>query len=172
MTTTPQEEELASVTATMSETAADSAPAPSSTSRPTRVGLPVLLGVVGAALLAVGIAITWDGRDRATPPPYSVPVAYHVTGTGTADITYHAGLGKHPDKKAPFGHEATARLPWDAAAHVTPADGPATVTVQLGAKGGHVSCRVDVRGREIQMATASGPYGRATCTADIPPKQG
>ncbi|MFE7330778.1 hypothetical protein ACFU8W_38725 [Streptomyces sp. NPDC057565] len=153
-----------------SEPATTGTPAQRDLSRLMRVGVPTVLGIAGVALLAVGIAVTWGGNGK-TRPSYSVPIAYHVTGTGTADITYHAGLKTGSSKMAAFGHEATARLPWRAAARVTPASGPATVTVQLGAKGGHASCRVDLRGREVHMATASGPYGRATCTAEIPPKQ-
>ncbi|MGW6137301.1 hypothetical protein [Streptomyces sp. NPDC055140] len=75
------------------------------------------------------------------------------------------------EQNASYGHRRKTHLPWHAYAHVTPDSGPATVTVPLGAGGGHASCRIAVSGREIQMATASGAYGRAVCIANIPPRQ-
>jgi hypothetical protein len=133
-------------------------------------GVPALLAVAGVALVVGGLALTWGGGDQ-KPAPYTVLVAYQVTGDGTADITYLDNLKDAQEQNTSYGHRRKARLPRHASAHVTPDSGPATITVQLGAGGGHASCRTTVRGREIQMATASRAYGRAVCTADIPPRQ-
>ncbi|MGW8885280.1 hypothetical protein [Streptomyces sp. NPDC055749] len=143
--------------------AAEQAEATTATAEPRRT-LAWASGCVLAAALAVVTVLVWPGPDE-TPPPYTVPVAYEVTGEGKADITYHAGVS---GKKAASGHESSAELPWHRTAAVTPKSGPATVTVQLGGQGGQATCTVLLRGREVQAATASGPYGRATCTAEIP----
>jgi hypothetical protein len=153
------------------ETADDTPAQPAArASRLARWGIPALLAIAGAALIAAGIALTWNSEDE-KPPPYTVPVAYQVTGNGRADITYLDNVKVGQEKNTSYGHQHAARLPWHASAHVTPDSGPATVTVQLGKKGGHASCRIAVRGREIQMASASGSYGRAVCTADVPARE-
>ncbi|MET7616391.1 hypothetical protein [Streptomyces sp. NPDC005408] len=48
-----------------------------------------------------------------------------------------------------------------------PAKAP-TIAVVLGTKGGQASCSPAFRGKHVQLATASGSYGRATCTGELP----
>ncbi|MGW3625207.1 hypothetical protein [Streptomyces sp. NPDC000880] len=35
-------------------------------------------------------------------------------------------------------------------------------------KGGQASCTLAIRGKHVQLATASGSFGRATCTGVLP----
>ncbi|MEU4264078.1 hypothetical protein ACYCCF_22985 [Streptomyces argenteolus] len=42
------------------------------------------------------------------------------------------------------------------------------VNVTLGEKGGTASCTLAVRARHVQRATATGAFGRTTCSSELP----
>ncbi|MER6349362.1 MmpS family transport accessory protein [Streptomyces sp. NPDC001595] len=131
--------------------------------RPDRAGL-----ITGAAVLAVcgGLVLygvlSPDGEEKKERHVPTASVTYEVTGTGTADITYQARSesGKATVVKA-------ASLPWRKTVPV-PLGRSAVVNVVLGEKGGEARCAVAVQGRHLQSATASGNFGRATCTGALP----
>ncbi|MBW1596654.1 MmpS family transport accessory protein [Streptomyces sp. JJ38] len=117
-------------------------------------------GVLTAA--AVGAWLVASSDDGEGLPPDAVAVTYEVTGEGTVDISYSSGED---------GTAETVRgaeLPWSADVHVTPAGGPATVTVVLGERGGEAGCTVAVAGQHRQRSTAFGEFGRASCSAEVP----
>ncbi|MHA4779166.1 MmpS family transport accessory protein [Streptomyces sp. MSC1_001] len=128
------------------------------------------VAVAGAMLLACGALVAYgivgsDGAPtQAAAPARAVPAAgvtYEVLGEGTADISY----------RGPGGDEATvitgARLPWRKTVSV-PLGASPTVAVTLGEAGGTASCTLAVRGRHVQRATASGAFGRTTCSGELP----
>ncbi|MFF4209591.1 hypothetical protein ACFYZE_09620 [Streptomyces sp. NPDC001796] len=41
------------------------------------------------------------------------------------------------------------------------------VSVVLGEQGGQARCSLAIRGRHVQSATASGEFGRATCSGEL-----
>ncbi|MFG2358632.1 MmpS family transport accessory protein [Streptomyces sp. NPDC048521] len=118
--------------------------------------------VFGGALLCVATAgalfATHDTNDEngagARHHSPTVPVAYHVTGHGTAQINY-AG----PDGKL---HTVNAHLPWHSNANMT-TGAHAAVSIVLGREGGNAACSVSMHGKMVQHATAYGSYGRANC---------
>ncbi|MFJ5772709.1 hypothetical protein [Streptomyces sp. NPDC093094] len=133
--------------------------------RPDRAGLvtaAVALAACGGLVL-FGVLSPGDGERK--DPKRQVPTAsvtYEVTGTGTADITYQARSesGRATVVKA-------AALPWRRTVPVPLGRSP-VVSIVLGEQGGQARCTVAVRGRHLQSATASGGYGRATCTGTLP----
>jgi MmpS family membrane protein len=84
-----------------------------------------------------------------------VPVDYHVTGHGTAQITYADSTDRL--------HTETASLPWS---HSTRTH-TAALSITLGKGGTTATCTVTVHGTPVQQATATGPYGRANCRAPL-----
>jgi hypothetical protein len=120
--------------------------------------------VFGGALLCVAIATAGalfathntndeNGAEAGRHSP-TVPVAYRVTGHGTARINY-AG----PDGKL---HTVNAHLPWHSNANMNTGT-HAAVSIVLGKEGGNATCSVSMHGKVIQHATAYGSYGRANC---------
>ncbi|MER5307687.1 MmpS family transport accessory protein [Streptomyces sp. NPDC002773] len=108
-------------------------------------------GVVGYGVLA----------DEEKPPPAAAETAevtYEVSGNGTADISY---LGGGDAGEAVV--EQGVVLPWKKTVRAPKGKAP-TVGVVLDAKGGQATCALAVRGRHVQRATATGTFGRATCT--------
>lgn len=134
--------------------------------RPGRAGLFITGGVLAgcAALVGYGGALADGDKDDKTSERRvpTAAVTYEVTGTGTADITYQARneSGKAVVVKA-------ADLPWRKTVGV-PLGRNAVVTITLGEKGGEARCALAVRGEHVQGATASGEFGRATCTGTLP----
>ncbi|MGP3631778.1 MmpS family transport accessory protein [Streptomyces sp. 24-1644] len=124
------------------------------------------IAVASALLLVCGVFVAYgvlDSKD-APAPQQAAPVAgvtYEVLGEGTADISY----------RGPGGDKATvvtnARLPWKKTVSV-PLGASSIVNVTLGEKGGTASCTLAVRGRHVQRATATGAFGRTTCSSELP----
>ena len=139
-----------------------------------RTALPGRLGLlIGGTLLAAcgglvlyGILNSHTGGDRASRHQVpSAAVTYEVTGTGTADVTYQARSesGEAVVVKA-------AALPWHKTVHV-PLGREPIVSIVLGEKGGQAHCTLAVRGQHIQSATATGAFGRTTCSGPLPAAQ-
>lgn len=122
---------------------------------------------VGAALLLVCGAFAAYGvfssdedpaADRATTP--AAEVTYEVLGDGPAAISYRGAGGDKADVVA------NVSLPWRKTVSV-PLGASPIVNVTLGEKGGTVSCTLAVDGKHVQRATATGAYGRTTCTGEL-----
>ncbi|NYE39360.1 MmpS family transport accessory protein [Streptomyces fulvorobeus] len=126
------------------------------------------IAVAVALLLACGAFVTYGildtGSDRAGKES-AVPTAavtYEVVGEGAADISYR---GDGEDGRASVVNDA--ELPWKKTVDVPLGTSP-VINVTLGEKGGEASCTLAVRGRHVQRATASGSFGRSTCTSELP----
>ncbi|MEU1202381.1 hypothetical protein ABZ446_40045 [Streptomyces sp. NPDC005813] len=121
---------------------------------------------VGGLLIAACAGLVLYGvLDTAEKPAHHAPTAavtYEVEGEGTADITYQA---RSESGEAVVADEAT--LPWRKTVDVPLGKAP-LVTITLGEKGGRASCRLAVRGKHVQTATAFGKFGRATCQGELP----
>lgn len=128
-----------------------------------------------AGLLAAGVALAacgglvlygvLDSGEHEKKPENRTPTAavtYEVTGKGTADITYLArsSSGEAVVVKA-------AALPWRKTVDVPIGEEP-TVSIMLGEKGGQARCVLAIRGRHVQSSTATGDFGRATCSGTLP----
>lgn len=125
---------------------------------------------IGGALLAacaglVLYGVLGIGQDDGKPERRipTAAVTYEVTGTGTVDITYQArsASGDATVVKA-------AALPWRRTVDVPLGKEP-TIGIVLGEKGGQARCTLAVRGKHVQSATATGTFGRATCSGMLPP---
>ncbi|MEU6982219.1 MmpS family transport accessory protein [Streptomyces sp. NPDC046324] len=131
---------------------------------PDRTGIAVaaalLLGC--AALVAYGFAGGGEDRAPRRAATETVGVTYEVLGEGTADITYRGG-GDGDRAESVRG----ARLPWRKTVDVPRGAAP-LVNITLGERGGSASCALTVDGRHVQRATASGAFGRSTCTGAAP----
>ncbi|MFE7759314.1 MmpS family transport accessory protein [Streptomyces sp. NPDC057429] len=132
-----------------------------------RIPDPRGIAVAAALLLACGALITYGildtGTERADKES-AVPTAavtYEVLGEGAADITYRGdGEGDRADVVK------NAELPWKKTVNVPLGTAP-VVNVTLGEKGGEASCTLAVRGKHVQRSTASGAFGRSTCTTEL-----
>ncbi|MGC9535417.1 hypothetical protein [Streptomyces sp. UG1] len=128
-----------------------------------------------AGLLAAGVALAVcgglvlygvldPGEDESKPADRTptAAVTYEVTGEGTADIAYQArsASGEAVVVKA-------ATLPWRKTVDVPLGQEP-TVSIILGEKGGQARCTLAINGKHVQSATATGTFGRATCTGALP----
>ncbi|MER6105317.1 hypothetical protein ABT115_24160 [Streptomyces sp. NPDC001832] len=124
------------------------------------------IAAAGALLLACAGLVTYgilDTEER--PAPRAVPTAdvtYEVTGEGTADISYVRHGGDHGSVTV-----QNARLPWRATVPVPLGKDP-LVSIVLGAKGGTGTCALAIRGQHVQSTLATGAYGRATCSGELP----
>ncbi|MEV6655329.1 MmpS family transport accessory protein [Streptomyces sp. NPDC051219] len=123
----------------------------------------IVIGVV--LLIACGTLIGYgvlDTEDK--PKPRAVPTAevtYEVLGEGTADISY---LGAGGSTRANIAKNA--QLPWKKTVNVPIGKAP-IVNVTLGEKGGQASCTLTIRSQQVQQSTASGEFGRTTCSAEL-----
>lgn len=125
------------------------------------------IAIAAALLLACGAFVTYgvlDTRDepaekRATTP--TAEVTYEVLGEGAADISYRGASGDRADVVTDAG------LPWRKTVSV-PVGASPIVDVTLGEKGGTVSCTLAIGGRHVQRATATGAFGRTTCSSELP----
>ncbi|MFC8897250.1 hypothetical protein [Streptomyces cinereoruber] len=126
--------------------------------------------VAGIVLLACLGLVGYGMLDTEEPPkPRAVPTAevtYKVTGTGTAEISY---LARSEDGTATVEKDVT--LPWKKSVQAPLGKVP-TVVVVLDGKGGQAACTLAIRGKHVQRATATGKYGRATCTGELPSGDG
>ncbi|WP_260848606.1 hypothetical protein [Streptomyces sp. SLBN-118] len=130
--------------------------------RPDRRGL----AIAAVALLACGGLIGYGFLNTdEKPKPRAVPTAevtYEVTGKGTAELSY---LARSESGKATV--EKRVVLPWKKTVQVPLGKAP-TIGLVLDEKGGQASCSLAIRGKHVQLATAFGSYGRATCTGELP----
>jgi hypothetical protein len=128
---------------------------------------PVLIAAVGFLVLCLGFVVfgvvrgTGD-EDKAEPEVPTAPVTYEVTGEGTADLSYQ-GASEQGTAQTVTG----ARLPWKKTVEVPLGQNP-VISITLGEQGGRARCAVAVRAQHVQSATASGEFGRATCSASLP----
>lgn len=149
--------------------AADPAASPGSP-RPDRAGLLVAAAALAACggLVLYGVLDTdaahGDSDARHHTPTASV--TYEVTGTGTADLTYQA---RNDTEKATVVHGA--HLPWRATVDVPLGQDP-LISIVLDRHGGTARCTLAIRGHHVQSATATGTYGRATCSGTLPTADG
>jgi hypothetical protein len=121
-------------------------------------------GLVAAAVAGSVLTVALTG-EKPAPPPYTVAVTYKVTGKGTATIVYNNG-----DPDDPGRRKQAVDLPWSKKVQVSPKTGHARVSIILGEDGGRAACSLAVRGEHRQTSSAFGSYGRATCSAKVPPK--
>ncbi|MGW0828429.1 MmpS family transport accessory protein [Streptomyces sp. NPDC002845] len=145
----------------------DTTPTGRRSHRPDRAGLLAAGAVLAACtgLVLYGVLDTKstdhnDGQPKQRTP--TAAVTYEVTGTGTADITYQgvgeAGKGITVD---------AADLPWSKTVEVPLGTEP-LINITLGEEGGQIRCTLAIHGRHVQSATATGEFGRATCTGSLP----
>ncbi|MGP3635914.1 MmpS family transport accessory protein [Streptomyces sp. 24-1644] len=126
------------------------------------------IAVAAALLLACGALLTYgildtgsEQADRESTVP-TAAVTYEVLGEGTADISYRG------DGTGDRAHVVkNTELPWKKTVDVPLGTSP-VINITLGEKGGEASCTLAVRGKHVQRATASGPFGRTTCTSELP----
>lgn len=124
------------------------------------------IAIAAAVLLACGGLVGYGvfATDE-QPAPHAVPTAevtYEVTGEGTVEISY---LARSESGSATVVKDAD--LPWKKTVQVPLGKDP-TVAIVLGDRGGQAACTLAVRGAHVQRATASGTYGRATCSGPLP----
>ncbi|WP_314618161.1 hypothetical protein [Streptomyces stackebrandtii] len=120
--------------------------------------------VAGIVLLAcLGLAgygmLDTDEQPKPRVAP-TVEVMYEVTGTGTAEISYAARSEDGMDTV-----EKDVTLPWRKSVRAPLGKAP-TVAVVLDGKGGQAACTLAIRGKHVQRATATGEFGRATCSGE------
>ncbi|MEV6421273.1 MmpS family transport accessory protein [Streptomyces sp. NPDC051662] len=125
-----------------------------------------LYGAAVALLLLVAGGITYGvlatpDEPKAKPVP-TASVTYEVSGSGTVKIDFIAH-GKQAESLTLSGSE----LPWRKDVKVALGTEP-TVSIVLDGKGGDAGCAIAVRGNHVQRSTATGAYGRATCSAPLP----
>jgi hypothetical protein len=127
---------------------------------------PALITALGLLALTLGFLLFGVLRggddDEAGHKLTTAPVTYEVTGEGTVDISYQGTNEQDTAETA-----SSVRLPWKETVQVPLGHSP-VITITLDEKGGQARCAVAVRGRHVQSATASGEYGRATCSAPLP----
>ncbi|WP_405853465.1 MmpS family transport accessory protein [Streptomyces sp. NBC_00090] len=127
---------------------------------PDRRGLLVAGIVLLACLGLIGYGMLNTDEQ---PKPQAVPTAevtYEVTGTGTVEISY---LARSEDGTATV--EKGVTLPWKKSVQAPLGKAP-TVAVVLDGKGGQAACTLAIRGKHVQRATATGEFGRATCSGE------
>ncbi|MDF6017478.1 hypothetical protein [Streptomyces sp. JH34] len=125
------------------------------------------IAVAAALLLACGVFVTFGVLDSDDDPVAERPatptaeVTYEVLGEGAADISYRGAGGDRAYVVTNVG------LPWRKTVSI-PLGASPIVNVTLGAKGGTADCTLAVRGKHIQRATATGAFGRTTCSGELP----
>ncbi|MGR8008755.1 hypothetical protein [Streptomyces hypolithicus] len=124
------------------------------------------VAIAAAVLLACGGLVGYGMfTTEEKTAPRAVPTAevtYEVTGEGTVEISY---LARSESGSATVVKDAS--LPWKKSVQVPLGKDP-TVAIVLGDQGGQAACTLAVRGAHVQRATASGTYGRATCSGQLP----
>ncbi|MEV0318100.1 hypothetical protein ACIBKX_07535 [Streptomyces sp. NPDC050658] len=120
-------------------------------------------GAVLAACLGLVVLGVLDTEDE--PAKRRVPTAsvtYELSGEGNVEVSY---LARSEEGRATIAKNV--RLPWKKTVQVPLGKAP-SVNIVLDKKGGQVRCALAVRGKHVQSATASGGYGRATCSGELP----
>lgn len=120
--------------------------------------------VACAGLVLYGVLNT-EGKPQSRAIP-TAEVTYEVTGSGTVEVAY---LARSEAGEATV--EKDVELPWKKSVQVPLGKAP-SVNITLDGKGGQALCALAVHGRHVQSATASGTYGRATCTGELPAPTG
>ncbi|MFJ2026710.1 hypothetical protein ACIODW_23305 [Streptomyces sp. NPDC087897] len=133
--------------------------ASSGTGRRTLIAVTVSL-VLAAGAITYGVLAS-PGEPQPKPVP-TAAVSYEVSGSSTVKIDFIAH-GKQAKSLTLSGSD----LPWRKSVDVALGTEP-TVRIVLDGKGGDAGCTVAVRGKHVQRSTATGPYGRATCSAPLP----
>ncbi|MFC9603314.1 hypothetical protein ACFTTN_07600 [Streptomyces niveus] len=113
------------------------------------------------AFVAHGVLGSDDGPAEKQAVTPTAEVTYEVLGEGAADISYRGVGGDKADVVKDVG------LPWRKTVSV-PLGASPIVNVTLGEKGGTASCTLAVRGKHVQRATATGAFGRTTCSGELP----
>ncbi|MGW4022141.1 hypothetical protein [Streptomyces sp. NPDC005009] len=116
--------------------------------------------VVCLGFVLYGVLGTEGDPEPERPKTPTAAVTYRVTGEGNVDVSY---LARSEEGKATV--EKDVELPWEKTVRV-PVGQPPTLNIVLDDKGGQARCALAVRGAHVQGATASGTYGRATCSAE------
>ncbi|MGW0084407.1 hypothetical protein [Streptomyces sp. NPDC003393] len=143
----------------------ESAPGAAARRRSGRTGLLAAAAVLAACggLVLYGVLGGGDGqKESVRPRTPTASVTYEVTGSGTADLTFQADSesGKATVVRG-------ARLPWHTTVDVPVGHDP-LISIVLGKDGGTARCALAVRGSHVQSATATGSFGRATCSGALP----
>ncbi|MDI9887824.1 hypothetical protein QMZ92_26500 [Streptomyces sp. HNM0645] len=130
-----------------------------------RSGL-VIAGATAAACAGLALygVFTTTGSAPAPKATPSAEVTYEVTGSGTVDISYRALGASGADAAATA---SGVRLPWKKTVDVPLGKDP-VVSIVLDEQGGRARCALAIRGKHLQSSTASGEFGRATCTGELP----
>lgn len=115
-----------------------------------------------AGLVVYGVVGTGESEGKPERRTPTASVTYEVTGQGAADITFQA--------RSEAGTATVVKavtLPWHKTVDVPLGKDP-IVSIVLTEKGGQARCTLAIRGHHVQSATASGTFGRATCTGALP----
>lgn len=125
---------------------------------------PVLIAACAALAACVGLVVygAMDGEEKPERKAPTASVTYEVTGEGEVEVSY---LARSEEGRATVAKDV--ELPWKKTVSV-PLGKPPTVNIVLDEKGGQVRCALAIRGKHVQSATASGTYGRATCSGELP----
>jgi hypothetical protein len=87
-------------------------------------------------------------------------IVYEITGDATnVDVTYST----FSDADVQTKDETVATLPWTKETKTKGYVKEGQVIVTTGEAGGTVTCKITVDGKEVETATASGPFEMATC---------
>lgn len=119
-----------------------------------------------AGLVLYGVIDSGSGDDKPRRHIPTASVTYEVTGTGTADLTYQA---RSESGKATVVQDT--RLPWRKTVDVPLGQDP-VIAIVLDEHGGTARCALGIRGQHVQTATATGTFGRATCSGMLPAAEG
>ncbi|MBC9729015.1 hypothetical protein H8R17_30770 [Streptomyces sp. TRM68367] len=109
---------------------------------------------------------TDDDRGASRHRTPTAAVTYEVIGEGAADLTYQ---GDSESGKAVTVD--AAELPWRKTVDIPLGQNP-VISIVLDERGGTARCTLAIRGRHVQSATATGTFGRATCSGTLPAGDG
>jgi hypothetical protein len=137
--------------------------AKASKGRATNKGLSIaglVVSVIGLVICIVWAVAFKDAVDDVNEEAArEAVIVYEVTGDAAGvDVTYST-----------FGDEMTtndetvATLPWSKEVKTTGLVKEGQLIVTTGEAGGTVTCRITVDGKEVETATATGPFQMATC---------
>lgn len=135
--------------------------------RPRAVRTGALAAALALALCAgfVLYGILSDEDPKPRPKVPTAAVTYEVTGEGRADISYQGA-----SENGTATTVSRAELPWRKTVRV-PLGRTPLVGITLGEGGGRATCALAIRGRHVQSATATGAFGRASCSGTLPSPQ-
>lgn len=125
------------------------------------------IAVTAALLLVCGVFVAYGVLNSDDEPAAkrgltpTAEVTYEVLGEGPAAISYRGAGGETAVVVADVS------LPWRKTVSV-PLGASPIVNVTLGEKGGTASCTLAVGGKHVQRASATGAFGRTTCSSELP----